>query len=131
VGMLCACVCMCSSTHRRKHTASLSTPNLKWATFTYTGKETTYITNIFKHSNIGIAFRTKHSILSHLTNHTHTYRNQYSSSGVYKLTCPDCNKAYISQTDLTNTSKPSATTVPHQTLPNISMNTTTPSALSA
>jgi hypothetical protein len=36
-----------SSTHRCKHTASPPTPNLKWATFTYTGKETMYITNVF------------------------------------------------------------------------------------
>jgi hypothetical protein len=88
-----------SSTHRHKHTASPPTPNLKWATFTYTGRETTYITNVFKHSNIKIAFHTRNSILSHLTNHTHTHRNQYSSSGFYKLPCPDCNKAYIGQTD--------------------------------
>jgi len=29
----------------------------KWCTFTYIGKETTYITKIFKHSNIKIAYR--------------------------------------------------------------------------
>jgi hypothetical protein len=87
-----------SSTHKRKHTASPPTPNQKWATFTYTGKETTYITNVFKHSNLRIAFRTRDSTLSHLISHTHTHRNQYSSSGVYKLTCPDCSKAYTGQT---------------------------------
>jgi hypothetical protein len=88
-----------SPTHRHKHKASPPTPNLKWATFTYTGKETTYITNLFKHSNIRIAFHTRSSILSHLTNHTQTHNDQYSSSGVYKLTCADCNKAYIGQID--------------------------------
>jgi hypothetical protein len=55
-----------------------------------------YITNLFKHTNVRIAFHTRNSILSHLTNHTH--KNQYLSSGIYKLTCPDCNKAYIGQT---------------------------------
>jgi hypothetical protein len=30
----------------------------KWATFTYIGRETTFITNIFKQTNIKIAFRT-------------------------------------------------------------------------
>jgi hypothetical protein len=86
-----------SPTH--KHMTPPSTPNLKWPTFTYTTKETTYITNLFRHTSIKIAFRTRNSILSHLTNHTHTHGNQYSSSGVYKLTCPDCNKVYIGQTD--------------------------------
>jgi hypothetical protein len=35
-------------THRHKHTTPPSTPNLKLATLTYTGKETTYITNLFQ-----------------------------------------------------------------------------------
>jgi hypothetical protein len=37
------------------------------------GKETTYITNLFKQANIKIAFRTRDSILNHLANHTHTH----------------------------------------------------------
>jgi hypothetical protein len=86
------------SDHEAPHTASPPTLNLKWATFTYTGKETTHIPNLFKHSNIRITFRTRNAILSHLTNHTHTHKDQYSSSGVYKLTCPDCTKANIGQT---------------------------------
>jgi hypothetical protein len=81
-----------SSTHKHKHAATPPTPNQKWATFTYTGKETTHITNAFKHANIRIAFRTRNSILSHLTNHTYTHKDQYFSSGVYKPTRPECNK---------------------------------------
>jgi hypothetical protein len=38
----------------------------RWATFTYIGKETTYITNIFKHSDIRIAYRTNNTIQNHL-----------------------------------------------------------------
>jgi len=36
------------------------------ATFTYVGKETTYITNIFKHSDISIAYHTNNTIQNHL-----------------------------------------------------------------
>jgi len=34
----------------------------KWATFTYVGKETTYITNLFKKTDMKIAFRTNNTI---------------------------------------------------------------------
>jgi len=34
----------------------------KWVIFTYIGKETTYITKIFKHTNIKIAYLTNNTI---------------------------------------------------------------------
>jgi hypothetical protein len=77
-----------------------TTSTQKWATFTYVGKETTYITNLFKNTDLNIAMRTNNSIqkiLMHnkqLTNKT----DKYTQSGVYKRTCPDCNKAYVGQT---------------------------------
>jgi hypothetical protein len=37
-------------------------PKYKLATFTYTGKETTHITKIFKHANIKISYRTNNTI---------------------------------------------------------------------
>ena len=33
-----------------------------WATFTYIGKQTTYITKLFKNTNVKIAFRTQNTI---------------------------------------------------------------------
>jgi hypothetical protein len=68
----------------------------KWFTFTYTGKETRHITNLFKHANLRIAFRTNNTLHNHLTRNTHT-RDKFTCSGVYRLTCPDCGKAYIGQ----------------------------------
>ena len=66
--------------------------------FTYVGKGNTYISNIFKQSDIKIAYRTNNTIQNHLT-----YKNQnsdkFSLSGVCKLTCPDCKKAYKGQTE--------------------------------
>jgi len=69
----------------------------KWATFTYTVKETLHITNIFKHTDLRIAFRTKNTI-QNLLKQKNPFLDKFSSSGVYKLTCPHCHKAYIGQT---------------------------------
>ena len=73
-----------------------------WTTFTYVGKEPSRITNILKHSNIRIAYRTNNTLKNHLTHtHTHTHNTQnpdkISLSGVYKLTCSDCKNAYVGQ----------------------------------
>jgi len=76
-----------------------TTSTQKWATFTYIGKESTYITNLFKNTDLKIAMHTNNSIQKivmhnkQLTNKT----DKYTQSGVYKLTCPDCNKAYVGQ----------------------------------
>ena len=69
----------------------------KWASFTYIGKETSYITNLFRHTDLKIALRTNNTIGKLLTPKYHT-PDPYSQSGAYKLTCPDCNKAYVGQT---------------------------------
>jgi len=69
----------------------------KWATFTYSGPETSYITKLFKHTNLRIAYRTTNNIQSYLYPNTHT-KDIFTLSGVYELTCPDCGKAYVGQT---------------------------------
>jgi len=70
----------------------------RWTMFTYIGKETTYITNLFRQSNIQLSYRTNSTLLNHLSLNTQV-PHKFSLSGVYKLTCPDCKKAYIGQTD--------------------------------
>ena len=76
-----------------------STANNKyWCTFTYTGKETTFITKLFKHTNIRVVFRTSNNLWKHLSQSPPEH-DKYKQSGVYKLTCPDCGKTYIGQTD--------------------------------
>jgi hypothetical protein len=61
------------------------------------GKDTYDITNIFRHTGIQIAFRTKSTIQNLLT-HRKPNPDKFSSSGVYKHTCPECSKAYVGQT---------------------------------
>jgi hypothetical protein len=72
-------------------------PKQKWATFTYVGKDTHFKTNISRHTDIQITFRTKNT-MQNLLRPKKLNRNKFSSSGVYKLTCPECNKVYVGQT---------------------------------
>jgi hypothetical protein len=74
------------------------TTTQSWATLTYTGKETTYIAKLFRHTNIKIAYRTNNNLLCLLTPNQQPL-DTFTRSGVYRLSCPDCSKAYIGQTD--------------------------------
>ena len=60
-------------------------------------RKTTYITNIFKHTNIKIAYCTNNFGQQNLTSKTHNH-DKFSATGVYKSTCPECGKAYTGQT---------------------------------
>jgi len=82
------------------HPSKITTPNRqtttttrKWARFTYVGRETTFITNLFKKTDLIIALRTNNTIqrlLMHIKQITEK-ADKCTQSGVYKLTCPDCN----------------------------------------
>jgi len=76
--------------------SSLRKAKQKWTCFTYVGKETSYITNIFRKTDLKITFRTNNTFESLLSCKNHT-PDKFSISGVYKLTCPDCHKADIGQ----------------------------------
>ena len=98
----------------------------KWIPFTYVGKETTYITNIFKRTDLRITFSTTNTLANFLTPKL-TSHDKYSQSGVYKLNCPDCHKTYVGQTgrdnsptDTKNTRMPGAIRMAPPPLPNIS-----------
>ena len=67
----------------------------KWVAFTHFSPAVRMITNIFKKSNIGIAFRTTNTIFKQLFLEGCT--NQDPSS-IYKIKCNTCNKAYVGQT---------------------------------
>ena len=86
---------------RTKHTEKQEKNDTqKWAKFTYIGKETEFITKMFKNSPVKFSFTTHITIgriLSHRPTHTKP-RNQLDKSGVYRLTCPDCNMTFVGQT---------------------------------
>jgi hypothetical protein len=85
----------------RRHTPTLvketNTTTHKWASFIYTGKETTFITNLFKKTDLKVTWRTTNTI-QRLLMPQHEPPDKYARSGAYKLVCPDCNKAYVGQT---------------------------------
>jgi len=66
-----------------------------WTTFTFYGGFMRNITNIFKNSTIKTAYRTTNNIFNLLASQKQT---SGKSSGIYKLTCNTCNRAYIGQT---------------------------------
>jgi len=71
-----------------------------WAKFTYYGKETRAITKLFKETQLRIAFKVNNTIRKRLTPKPHNkdLQQQFERSGVYCITCPDCNMKYIGQT---------------------------------
>ena len=95
-----------TNTHKppnKKHTITTlsketSNTTRKWIPFTYIGKETTFITNIFKKTNLNISLRTNHTIQQLLMPKPQT-PDKYTRSGAYKLTCPVCSKVYVGQTE--------------------------------
>jgi len=69
-----------------------------WTTFTYYSPQIRKITNLFKHTNIGIAFRNTNT-LHQLTKSTILNQTpEHDISGVHKLTCNICHRSYIGQT---------------------------------
>ena len=69
--------------------------NRKWITFTYYSPLTRKATNLFKRTNLNIAFRTTNTI--HVHQQLSHKPSNINPSGVYELKCNTYNKAYIGQ----------------------------------
>jgi len=72
--------------------------NKKWVTFTYFSHIIRRITNLFKHSNLNIAFRVTKTVQQQLAKEQINNKNP---SGIHKLKCNTCNKVYIGQSGRT------------------------------
>jgi hypothetical protein len=98
-------------------------PSQKWATFTYVRKETTFITDLFKKTDIKFVFRTNNNIQK-LLMHKQQVTDIQSQSAVYKLTCPDLGRhmwgrlAEILPHGSKSTKTPSEQPATHLTSPN-------------
>jgi len=68
-------------------------------TFSYIGKETKYISKLFKHTKIEIAHRMNNSIEQNQKSKAET-TNTCFASGIYKCTCLECGTVYVGQTDI-------------------------------
>ena len=70
----------------------------KWATFTFTSPHICRITNLFKHTNVRIAFRSNNTI-AQLTKSPNDHKiPPHNKWGIYQLTCISCNMSYVGQT---------------------------------
>jgi hypothetical protein len=73
--------------------------NNKWITFKFYGPRIRKITNIFRHTNLTVSFKTNNSLLNVLNTRQHKDNNIYAHSGIYEMVCQTCNRAYVGQTD--------------------------------
>ena len=71
----------------------------KWAKFTYVGRETKFITKLFKNSSVNVSYTTHNTISKLLSHRPTTNQNKFDGIGVYQLTCPDCKMKYVGQTE--------------------------------
>ena len=76
-----------------KQTQATQQQSKKWVTFTYYTPLVHKITNLFKRTNINIAFCPTNTILQQLSQKP----NSTNPSGIYQLKCNTCNKTYIGQ----------------------------------
>jgi len=72
--------------------------NKRWVTFTYIFPQIRKITNIFRNTNVKIAFRCRNTIANLIKpskDHNIPPKNKW---GIYHLTCNTCKLAYVGQT---------------------------------
>ena len=67
----------------------------EWAKITYVGRQTKFITKLFKNK---VSFKTDSNTGKLLTQKKNINKNKLNKCGVHQLTCHDCNKKYIGQT---------------------------------
>jgi hypothetical protein len=70
-----------------------------WTTFTYHNPKIRRITNLFRNTNVGIAFKATTTLKKIITPTNKTQKSQYRKSGIYKITCKTCHKSYVGQTN--------------------------------
>ena len=81
------------------HNSNIDT-NIKFAAANYTNILPDTLLYEFKKLNINVSFRTNNNIYKFLQNHHHV-DTFHSKSGIYKITCNDCDMIYIGQTGRT------------------------------
>ena len=86
------------NTTRQKSDRKENVNNTKWATFTYYSHKVRKITNLFKQTDIKIAFKNNNTISQILRPQTTNNTTIYNKSGIYKLTCKTCQHVYMGQT---------------------------------
>jgi len=69
--------------------------NKIWTTVMYIGPKIRKTTNLFKQTNIGIAFKTPNTIQQLMKQKQTSNSKQIDKSGIYRLTCNPWQMAYV------------------------------------
>jgi len=85
-------------THKKKtENTTTKTQRKKWIIFTYHSLLIHKVTNLFKSTELNMAFRTFNTIYNQLCDRIP--QNEINPSGLFKLQCKTCNKSYVGQTE--------------------------------
>ena len=76
-----------------KQTQAMEQHNRKWFIFTYSSPSIHKVTNLFRRTNLKIAFHPTNTIYQHLSQKS----INFNPNRIYQLKCNTCNKAYIGQ----------------------------------
>ena len=82
-----------TSKKHQQHPPTTPYNKRKWVTFNYYSPMIRRITNLFKHTDLNIAFRATNTLQQQLSEK----QNNTNPSRIYKLKCNTCNKAYVGQ----------------------------------
>jgi hypothetical protein len=85
-------------TQQKTHTDNTDNKTKKWTTFTYHSHKVRKITNLFRQTDIKIAFRSTNTIQQQTRTLYRETTTDHNKSGICKLQYKTCNKAYIGQT---------------------------------
>jgi len=72
--------------------------NKKWATFTFISPHIPKITNLFRNTNVMIAFRCRNTVGNLIKLPKDYDIPPHNKWGIYQLTCNTCNLSYVGQT---------------------------------
>ena len=86
--------------HKTKHTIvhTNTNKNKRWATFTYISPQTRKVTNIFKNTNVRIAFRCRNTIAKIIRPPKGHDIPPHNKWGIYQIKCSTFGRSYVGQT---------------------------------
>ena len=86
--------------HKTKRTIAHTNTdkNKRWATFTYISPQIRKVTNIFKNTNVRIAFRCRNTIAKMNKPSKDHDIPPHNKWGIYQIKCNTCGRSYVGQT---------------------------------
>jgi hypothetical protein len=84
--------------HKTKRTTPRDSKNKKWAAFTYISPQIRKVTNIFRNTNIRIAYKCRNTIANLIKTPRDHRTPSHNKWGIYQLSCNTSNLPYVGQT---------------------------------